>query len=221
MKLNIHAGHNPSGKVGCGATEFLDESKENRKVLKRVKKLLKKYGVTYYDCTENNGVNPKDILKKICNKEHKHNVDFNISIHLNSGGGYGSEVWLHHNTDKKTELFAKIMCLYLSNVSKKNRGTKFTDNLYVLNDSPKNSILLELCFVDSKSDFKTYSYKKYANEIVNAIVFYWLRYELKRNIFFKKNVGSVTSVFVKKGKRYIKGTKSTILFYKNLKKIVK
>lgn len=221
MKINIHAGHNPSGKVGCGAVGFLDESKENRKVLKRVKKLLKKYAIDCYDCTENNGLNQKDILKKICNKEHKHNVDFNISIHLNSGGGYGSEVWLHHKANGNTELFSTILSSYLSKVSKKDRGSKFTDNLYILNDNPINSILLELCFVDNKLDLKTYSYKKYADEIVNAIVYYWLRYKLKRNIFFKKNVGSVTSVFVKKGKRYIKGTKGTILFYKNLKKIVK
>ena len=32
MKINMHAGHNPDGKVACGATGFLKESTEARNV---------------------------------------------------------------------------------------------------------------------------------------------------------------------------------------------
>ena len=28
---NIHGGHNPSGKIACGASDLLDESREDRK----------------------------------------------------------------------------------------------------------------------------------------------------------------------------------------------
>ena len=34
MKINIHAGHNPTGKIACGAIGLLDESTENRNVAK-------------------------------------------------------------------------------------------------------------------------------------------------------------------------------------------
>lgn len=30
MKVNIHAGHNPDGKIACGACGILKESTENR-----------------------------------------------------------------------------------------------------------------------------------------------------------------------------------------------
>ena len=37
MKINIHAGHNPNGKVACAAIGLLDESTENRNVVKELK----------------------------------------------------------------------------------------------------------------------------------------------------------------------------------------
>lgn len=30
-KMTVHAGHNPSGKIVCGASGFLDKSKGERK----------------------------------------------------------------------------------------------------------------------------------------------------------------------------------------------
>ena len=32
MKFNIHAGHNPDGKIACGAIGLIKESTEARKV---------------------------------------------------------------------------------------------------------------------------------------------------------------------------------------------
>ena len=40
MKINIHAGHNPANKVACGAIGLLDESTENRNVIKELKTIL-------------------------------------------------------------------------------------------------------------------------------------------------------------------------------------
>ncbi len=70
---NISAGHNPPGKVACGACGLLrDESRENRLITKEVIRLLKSYGQKVYDCTCNNGKSQSDVLKKIvekCNKK--------------------------------------------------------------------------------------------------------------------------------------------------------
>ena len=42
MKINVHAGHNPDGKIACGAVGLIKESTEARKVKKKVIKLLRK-----------------------------------------------------------------------------------------------------------------------------------------------------------------------------------
>lgn len=49
MKINMHAGHNPDGKVACGATGFLKESTEARNVKNAAIKSLKAAGHTAYD----------------------------------------------------------------------------------------------------------------------------------------------------------------------------
>ena len=46
---NISAGHNPSGKVACGAVGLLDESRENRLVVKEIISLLRSAGHKVYD----------------------------------------------------------------------------------------------------------------------------------------------------------------------------
>ena len=47
MKINIHAGHNPKGKVACGAIGLIDESTENRNVVKELKAILEKEGLSF------------------------------------------------------------------------------------------------------------------------------------------------------------------------------
>ena len=40
--ITLHAGHNPKGKIACGASDYLDESTEARWLVKKVATLLKK-----------------------------------------------------------------------------------------------------------------------------------------------------------------------------------
>ena len=93
-KVNVHGGHNPAGKIACGAKDLLDESKEDRKIAKAVIKYLRKAGVTVYNCTVSNGTSQRDVLKKICAKCNQNGVDFDVSVHLNSGRN-------DHKGDKK------------------------------------------------------------------------------------------------------------------------
>ena len=85
MKINIHAGHNPDGKVACGAVGLIKESTEARIIKDKVIQNLKKAGHTVYDCTCNNGTSQNDVLKKIVAKCNAHEVDLDVSIHFNSG----------------------------------------------------------------------------------------------------------------------------------------
>lgn len=44
MRIGVHAGHNPDGKIGCGAIGLIKESTENRNVKNEVIRLLKLAG---------------------------------------------------------------------------------------------------------------------------------------------------------------------------------
>ncbi|BCN32092.1 N-acetylmuramoyl-L-alanine amidase [Anaeromicropila herbilytica] len=85
MRINIHAGHNPDGKVACGAVGLIKESTEARKVVKEVISLLEKKGHTVYECTCNNGTSQADVLKKVVSKSNLHKVELDISVHFNAG----------------------------------------------------------------------------------------------------------------------------------------
>ena len=65
MRINVHAGHNPAGKVACGAVGLINESTEARRVKDEVISKLRQLGHTVYDCTIDNGTGQADVLKKI------------------------------------------------------------------------------------------------------------------------------------------------------------
>ena len=82
--VTVHGGHNPQGKIACGASDYIDESKEDRIITKKVVALLKKNGIKAYNCTVNNGTSQIDVLRKICAKCNSKTRDIDISIHFNS-----------------------------------------------------------------------------------------------------------------------------------------
>lgn len=177
---NISAGHNPAGKTACGACGFLDESIENRLITKEIVRLLKSYGQKAYDCTCNNGKDQSDVLKKVVAKCNKRNVILDISIHFNSGRNdskgdqiaAGCEVYCTADIGIKKAVSEQIR----NNMKKlgfPDRGTKTTNHLYYLNHTINKAILVEVCFVDDKDDFKLYQkagYKKVAEAIAKGIL---------------------------------------------------
>ena len=64
MRINIHAGHNPEGKVACGARGILDESREDRIVKNKVIQLLRAAGHDVLDCTVDDLISEKKSRKK-------------------------------------------------------------------------------------------------------------------------------------------------------------
>nr|DAP21282.1 MAG TPA: Cell wall hydrolase autolysin [Caudoviricetes sp.] len=164
-KYNVHAGHNWHV---TGANGYLNETKEDRIVKDEVIRLLKREGHTVYDCTDEDGRTQSDNLRNIVKKCNAHSVDLDVSIHLNSGGGTGVEVW---NYDERTKGVSDRICRAISNeIDIANRGSKYTHNLYVLANTKAPAILVECCFVDSKSDYDAWSGSKCAKAIVEGIL---------------------------------------------------
>lgn len=179
-KVTVHGGHNPSGKIACGASDLLDESKEDRYITRKVIKLLKKNGIKAINCTVNNGRNQTDVLQKICAKCNAvSNADLHISIHLNSGRADktgdrkvgGTEVLLTENVSDKGDI-AKRICNQMARLGFTNRGVKVNKGLYFLNHTKAPAILVEVCFVDDKDDYMLYTSDRdaVAKAIVKAVV---------------------------------------------------
>jgi N-acetylmuramoyl-L-alanine amidase len=168
MRLNIHAGHGPDGKIGCGAVGLIKESTEARKVTKLVIKYLTQSGHTVYDCTVNDGTSQSNILSKIVKKCNSHDVDLDISIHFNAGGGNGTEV-LVYSENSKSYTYAEKIVNSIAKLGYKNRGVKVRKDLYVLANTKAPALLVECCFTDSKIDYKIYDADKLARAIVTAL----------------------------------------------------
>lgn len=161
---NVHGGHS---LVCRGASGYLDEVNEDRKVKNRVISALQSAGHTVYDCTDDAGKTQGRNLASIVAKCNAHAVDLDVSIHLNAGGGTGVEVWCY---DEKTKDIAVAICANISaTLGIPNRGVKYTHNLYVLRKTHSPAILVECCFVDSQNDASHWNADKCGDAIASAI----------------------------------------------------
>lgn len=165
-KYNVHAGHN---SIVPGAAKYLNEVTENRKVKNKVIQLLKAAGHTVYDCTDDAGKTSGANLANIVSKCNKHTVDLDISIHLNAGGGTGTEVFYYTGSSAGKTKAAAVSQKVAAVLDIRNRGAKASSGLYVLRNTKSAAILIECCFVDSKTDQGKWDVDKCAEAIVAAV----------------------------------------------------
>lgn len=176
MVINVHAGHNPDGKVACGAVRIIRESTEARRVKDEVISQLKQLGHIVYDCTCENGTSQADVLTKIVTSCNLHNADLDVSIHFNAGVGdatgngktTGVETYIY-STSSKSKPYAEKICNAIAELGFKNRGVKTSTGLYFLRKTKAPAVLIECCFVDDKDDVELYDYKSMADAIVYGI----------------------------------------------------
>lgn len=182
MRINVHAGHNPDGKAGCGAVGIIRESTEARNVKNEVIRQLKALGHTVYDCTVDDGAAhgsvtaASDVLTNIVKKCNAHSVDLDVSIHFNSnakdttgdGETTGTEVYIC-TASSKAKGTAENICKAIAELGFKNRGVKVNGNLYVLRKTTAPAVLVECCFVDDKDDVALYDSVSMASAIVYGI----------------------------------------------------
>ena len=163
-QLNISSGHS----INCkGASHFIDEVTEARKVVNRIKEICDKLGVecyTYHDSSNNSRQN----LKNIVEWHNKFLDGLDISIHFNAcsptNADRGTEVWVYSQGNFEKQLIKDIA----DSGNLLNRGVKTSRGFYFLKNTAKKSILIELCFVDSQADVN--KYKANFENICRAIV---------------------------------------------------
>lgn len=170
MIINVHAGHAPDGKNGSGAVGIVKESTVARQIKDAVIAKLRALGHTVYDCTCSSGGTATAVLKDICSKANAHNVDLDISIHLNcfNGTAKGTEV-LVYKLGGKAEQYAKNIVNSICELGYTNRGIKVRNDLYYLKNTNNTSLLIEAFFCDNQEDVNRFNLEQMANAIVKGI----------------------------------------------------
>jgi hypothetical protein len=147
------------------SSQWLNEVEQATRVVDRVGQILNAAGVqttTYHDTISDD---PNENLNRICNFHNSKTRDLDVSVHFNASGtgGVGAEVWYV----TQGELAAEVSEAIADAGHFKNRGPKYTSNLFFLNQTAKPSVLLEICFGDMQSDCDLYY--KHFEAICHAI----------------------------------------------------
>lgn len=170
MVVGVNCGHTLSGTVGSGAVGYINESDETRNVGYLLMDYLRQKGVTVVDCTNDYASTVSEDLSKIVAKANAQPLDLFVSVHFNSGGGRGTEVYTYNG---ERLLQAELVCENMAELGFVNRGIKDGSNLYVIRRSNARSMLIEVCFVDTRTDvdlYKSVGAEKIAQAIGAAII---------------------------------------------------
>lgn len=148
----ISSGH---GKFVRGASGFLDEVDEARKVVDLVGKILQERGddvATFHDDTS---TSQDQNLETIVAWHNSLNRTLDVSVHFNCYQTTDKPMGVEVLYVTQQEL-AERMCNAIADLGFIFRGPKLRDDLYFLNSTDEPAILIEVCFVDSKADAVLY-----------------------------------------------------------------
>ncbi|KMT21610.1 N-acetylmuramoyl-L-alanine amidase [Clostridium cylindrosporum] len=163
MIIGIDMGHTLEGS-NYGAIGVLKESEETRRLGNKVIKYLNQLGHTVVNCTIDRAASNTESLFKRVSKANAQSLDLFVSIHLNSGGGCGTEVFTYSG---KQHLEAIRVLDKMNSIGFVNRGVKDGSSLYVVKNTRAKSMLVEVCFVDNIEDVNLY--KDNINSIAKSI----------------------------------------------------
>lgn len=153
MKV-VSSGHGL--KVRGASSKYMDEVDQARRVVNRVEQLCKEMGDPIITFHENVATTVNGNLSNIVSFHNSKNRTLDVSIHFNSfnGTASGVEVWGYNDTAKSTgeELSKRLSSV----MGITNRGFKKSTELYFLRKTTKPALLIEVCFLDNKSDVDTY-----------------------------------------------------------------
>ena len=170
MRVVISSGH---GKYIRGASGYIDEVDEARKVVETVADELREVGVevtTYHDDVSDT---QSENLDRIVDFHNSRTRDLDISIHFNAyqdtSKPMGCEVLYVSSTGM--EIADEVVDRICDASGLINRGPKKRTDLAFLNGTEEPAILIETCFVDSTADVALYreNYEVICGAIADAI----------------------------------------------------
>jgi peptidoglycan hydrolase-like protein with peptidoglycan-binding domain len=153
MRVVISSGH---GKYVRGASGYIDEVDEARKVVDRVAGVLRSMGADTTIYHDNVSTSQNENLNRIVDFHNSKTRDLDVSVHFNAyettSKAMGSEV-LYVSQATLARQVVDGICAAAPFI---NRGPKRRTDLFFLNNTEAPSILIETCFVDSKADVDIY-----------------------------------------------------------------
>lgn len=172
MRIIVHPGHNPDGKVACGAVGILRESTCARNIVNEIKRLCPEIEVFSVE----DGKNQRDVLNKIVERINRADCDLSISVHLNAAETNAAEgveayVWDPRNTAGMAYKVASKWLEQMESIGYRNRGVKGGQTLKVINSTKSPSILLECGFVTNPRDCVLFNATEIAKAIIEACGF--------------------------------------------------
>ena len=159
VRIYLDAGHGwnssydgayDGGAEGCG----YQEAQLTRELVQLIADIAsQKYGL---DVVTDNAVNYRqrnqDAYDKGCN--------YFVSIHFNSGGGTGSESYIHslHAAPGSSQLQSIMHSKLIEGLGLRDRGKQ--EEQFAVCGGKVPATLLEICFIDNASDMATYQVRK-------------------------------------------------------------
>jgi peptidoglycan hydrolase-like protein with peptidoglycan-binding domain len=150
----ISSGH---GKYIRGASGYLDEVDEARRVVERVATFLRGAGVavkTFHDDTSHD---QSTNLSTIVNYHNKQSRELDVSIHFNAYQTTSKPMGVECLYKTQESLARKVSAGIADAGDFLDRGPKYRSDLKFLNSTSEPAILVETCFVDSKADEELYN----------------------------------------------------------------
>ncbi len=154
-KFAIDPGHgdiNRSLGGDGGAVGYLNEQNCALDIANRVVSKLQSIGHQAWNVRPSSASSVTNSLQKRC--DGAVNADYLVSIHLNAGGGKGSEIFAMSSSGNA--LASKVLNK-LTVLGFVDRGVKDGSGLYVIRHSIPTAVLIEICFVDSQGDTDLYN----------------------------------------------------------------
>lgn len=170
MRVAMSSGH---GRHVRGASGYIDEVDEARRVIDNVGAILTAMGAEFETFHDNESKTVNENLNRIVDWHNKTAFggqphDWDVSVHFNAfeptDKPMGTEVLYVTQSDVASTLSA----LLASAAELPNRGGKYRSDLFFLNKTKAKALLLEVCFVDSSYDAE--QYKENFDEICQVIV---------------------------------------------------
>lgn len=166
MRIVIDMGHTPTSP---GTSGYLDELKEDRELGRRVIEELERRGHTVIDSTApDNMPYPEEVDYRVGFCNSLDDIDLICSIHLNAGGGTGTEVLYWYGDDSGKKVAKRISDNLSAALGLLDRGAKANDWVGIICKTNWTAVLIEVCFVDSTADAHAY-WRTSWNDMVKAI----------------------------------------------------
>lgn len=164
MIICLNAGHTIKG-YGYGAVGYMDESKENRKVVDALKTYLELKGHKVILNNVDQAASQNAYLQQVVKNANNIKCDLFISLHFNAGGGTGTEVYTWKGRKYSS---ATGVCEELNKLGFRNRGVKDGSSYYVIKKTTMETMIIEVCFVDNLKDYELYK-KLGVSKVAKAI----------------------------------------------------